>query len=1198
MSLFELASPIVTFIVDGPLWVTSLSKITLVLLIAWSVHYALAQSNPRWRLVLWRNVALGLIAIAAIDSLRFSPFTSMVNVSKIASLQVERDRQIVLDTQPQTSQLADEFQAINTQLVSEMPTVASVLPGNLNSKTPAPQVFNWWRFFTWIWIFGIVVAFAQRVIGHWRLNAVVQRSKSASRQVRDQSNAIADQMGVGRHVVLTSDEVASPFVCRSRLGWTLLLPKATLDVADSEDMTAILTHELAHLAGRDLSWNTIVHAVSALLWPHPLTWPISAAHVTACEHAADAESARRLGDPSSYVRTLAKVALSANAGTELPGLAMTRVSKVQSRLERVVETFGQVPVTRRRNLAFASTGLLACVMLGGFHMTYADSPTAGDQEASTGETEVIERVVKSNEADDLNIESKGSTEAWSMTINVRDSSDTPIANATLKVRAYDDRNERSSDFVEVSEGVFQGDITQGTRHLTARVSALGHVPMAANWRPDDLASGLPDKFTFQLQKGTKVSGTVVDEANQPIANAKVYIHVRTNQNLRPHRFYYDYFVTTDNDGRWVSNEMPEVLDEAWIRLEHPEFATDTTYGMSVANPPIDDLRAGTHVATMVKGVSIAGTVVDNNGVPISNASVFQGSSRFGSEFPKTRTDADGKFSFEHCRSDATVLTVSAQGFAPELIKLAVSALSKPATIELKPGNTIRIRVVDAAGDPIEDARVVPDTWRALRSLVDIEMNKQTDANGLFEWDSAPADRIKYHVLAQGYSSSRDVTLTASDKVHVVSLNRPLVLEGSVTDSVTGKLIEDFKLIPGIHWESGQTTWDRRNLRKGTAGNYKFQFDYPRFGHLLQIEAMGYEQGQSRVLKSDEGRLKLDFKLKPTDSLTGRVLRPDGKSANNVRVIIAQQEQMNEVVNGVLSDWLNRPSAVTDAEGKFTMPSQESRFAILFIGKSGVATMAGTDFQSGQDVVLSDWASIEGTVKVGRKLAKKTKVRLSQVSPRVDYQTPGFQFSGIATTDSMGKFKLTRVPPGMKFVVRRVIKDELAGTETGTDGVHLNTSAGETQRVVLGGSGRPVIGRIQVPDDVQEYRWMMFRISPVNFPAQTPDDFNNWSTEKQNQWIADRMNKEGWAGFPQEDKPSYTAAIGSDGAFRLDDVASGNYQLKLTINTPPNDKLTGVAKYIGNEIGSVMYFFTVPKMDGESSEKPFDLGTLPATMRSK
>ena len=1199
MNSFELSSRVVSAFIDGPLWLTIPVKMTILLLLAWLGHYALARSNPRWRLLLWRNVVLGLIAIVALDSLRFAPIPSMANVSKIASVQVERDRQIVPELQPPTSHLSEEFQTISTPKVSEMPASTSMPPVTFRTQTPTTQGFNWWKVFAWIWIAGIAVAFARRVIGRWRLNAVVQRSKPTSRQVHDQAIEIAKNMGVGRHVVLTSDEISSPLVCRSRLGWTLLLPKSTLDIANPDDVTAILAHELAHLAGRDLPWNTAIHAVSALLWPHPLTWRISAAHVTACEHAADAESARRLGDPSSYVRTLAKVALSANARTQLPGLAMTRVSKVQSRLERVMETFGQLPVTRRRNIAFALTALCACVALGGFHVTYADSPVTIEQESAQGETEVIERIVKSNDADDTSTEPKGSTEAGSMTIDVLDSSDAPVDNVTLNVIAHgDDSNDQSTEFEEISTGVFRVNIPQGTQHFSLRVSAPGQVPMAANWGPEDLTSGLPDEFTFRLPKGTKASGKVVDEADQPIADAKVYILVRTNQNLRPHHFYYDYFVTTDNNGRWASNEMPELLDEAWIRLEHPDFATDVMFGESVANASVDKLRAGTHVATMVKGVTVAGKVVDETGAPISNVTVFLGSSRFGSEYPKTQTNKDGKFSFEHCRPKAKVFTVVAQGFAPQLKNLAVSELSKPATIELKPPNTIRIRVVDPAGEPIGNARVVPDTWRDHRSLADVKIWRKTDADGLFEWQNAPADEIKYDVLAQGYMSSRDVVLKASDDVHVVTLNRPLVVEGSVTDSVTGKPIVDFKLIPGIHWESGQTTWDRRNLRKSTGGAFVYEFDYPRHGHLLQIEASGYEQSQSRVMKLNEGRLKLDFRLKPTGSLIGRVLGPDGKPAKDVRVVIAQPKQMNEIVNGAFRDWINRPSTVTDAEGRFTMPDEKDKVALLFLGESGVATMAGTDFQSGQDVSLKGWARIEGTVKVGGTLAKKTKVWCNQVSPAVNYLTPGFEFSGKATTDSTGKFKLAQVPPDMKVVVSRVVRDENNLTTTSTDGVYLNTAAGETHRIALGGSGRPVIGRIQVPDDLQDHRWTMFRISPVNFPVETPDGFNQWSTEKQYQWIADGRIKKPMTGFPEIDEPGYTATIAPDGTFRVDDVIAGDYELKLTINTPPNDKLTGQAKYLGNEIGSVFRFFTVPKMDGDRSDKPFDIGTIPAKLNAK
>jgi hypothetical protein len=45
----------------APTWAQLLTKATLLLVVAWVVHFSLARANPRWRTLLWRGVAVGLL---------------------------------------------------------------------------------------------------------------------------------------------------------------------------------------------------------------------------------------------------------------------------------------------------------------------------------------------------------------------------------------------------------------------------------------------------------------------------------------------------------------------------------------------------------------------------------------------------------------------------------------------------------------------------------------------------------------------------------------------------------------------------------------------------------------------------------------------------------------------------------------------------------------------------------------------------------------------------------------------------------------------------------------------------------------------------------------------------------------------------------------------------------------------------------
>ena len=47
-----------------PIWCSFSRKSRCSLAAAWGVHFSLARANPRWRTLLWRGVAVGLVLVA------------------------------------------------------------------------------------------------------------------------------------------------------------------------------------------------------------------------------------------------------------------------------------------------------------------------------------------------------------------------------------------------------------------------------------------------------------------------------------------------------------------------------------------------------------------------------------------------------------------------------------------------------------------------------------------------------------------------------------------------------------------------------------------------------------------------------------------------------------------------------------------------------------------------------------------------------------------------------------------------------------------------------------------------------------------------------------------------------------------------------------------------------------------------------
>ena len=123
-----------------------------------------------------------------------------------------------------------------------------------------------------------------------------------------------------------------------------------------------------------------------------------------------------------------------------------------------------------------------------------------------------------------------------------------------------------------------------------------------------------------------------DPEGRPIAGATVYVLVpnppSTRPDPEPHADIWDYPNKTDAQGRWHCDVVPAELADVWLRLEHPDYLSDTSY-RSTDRPPMAQLREGTGVMIMKKGLPVAGIVRDAQGRPLCDATVAQGSNRSG-----------------------------------------------------------------------------------------------------------------------------------------------------------------------------------------------------------------------------------------------------------------------------------------------------------------------------------------------------------------------------------------------------------------------------------------------------------------------------------------------------------------------------------------------------------------------------------------
>ena len=186
------------------------------------------------------------------------------------------------------------------------------------------------------------------------------------------------------------------------------------------------------------------------------------------------------------------------------------------------------------------------------------------------------------------------------------------------------------------------------------------------------------------------------------------------------------------------------------------------------------------VIVLAQGPSVSGRVIDAAGRPVKGARASFGYDRFAPTIPTATTNERGEFMLENCARGPSIVTVLADGFAPQTGDVRVEEHTRPVEIQLtEPGSVLRCKVVDIAGKPVAGAFFGADTWRGHRSL---GFHVTTDNNGRFEWKSAPKDVVLYDAGKRGYMSSRHVPLTAEDRDHIITLHPELMITGRVTDA--------------------------------------------------------------------------------------------------------------------------------------------------------------------------------------------------------------------------------------------------------------------------------------------------------------------------------------------------------------------------------------------------------------------------------
>jgi len=751
--------------------------------------------------------------------------------------------------------------------------------------------------------------------------------------------------------------------------------------------------------------------------------------------------------------------------------------------------------------------------------------------------------------------------------------------------------------------------------LALEVTKPGFARAYVEW-PDTTA--IPQEWTAELGKAVTIGGEVRARNGEPVSGATVIVSGLVKDvvgQMVPVPFDS---VRTDAAGKWQSAQVPERFDNLSFVVSHPELipaefeqGTDTSAANVVT---AEALVARTASMELEPGIAITGTVADDQGKPISSASVYALlSMQERSELKRAKTDGAGRYRFVVTEPGAVTLAVEAKDFAPKYVKSEAQAGMPAIGFTLEKGRAVRGKVSDKEGKPIAGVAVQAASWAGRTPL---SWGTVTDGEGKFQWSFAPKGRVMLGFSKEGLSSTYHQA-SSNDVELAVVMTEPFQLSGKVLDAETGEPIQRFTINPGHAYGPDEVfRWERGESVPGTNGTYSITGEDQRAPRVkYAAHAPGYHPAMTPAYEG-EGRQSFDFKLKRGIGIRGVLESADGSPLAGATVVLLNRgESAYMDKGGEFREGISQGQAVkTDDQGRFQFQPDLEPQGVVVAHQQGYAAVDADQVAATGKVKLEPWGRVKGSVKMKGDESKRL-VALHSVHYQYEDDEPGPPRVWVylnAEPDEEGSFRFEKVPPGERKVYVQYKLGEGLRLIPLSHGTFVNVMAGETSEVVLGGMGRLVVGRAQVEGPgSEEVNWLKGKsalcpLVPHDIESEAPYNKRFDSPEERTKAYETyaKRHREYWrseAGRArQREAREYILLFNEEGSFQVDSVPPGRYTLHL-IGAREDDSAQGrmMLRYglQGASGATLAKEVVIPEPDKDGAE-PFDLGTFELKMPEK
>lgn len=362
------------------------------------------------------------------------------------------------------------------------------------------------------------------------------------------------------------------------------------------------------------------------------------------------------------------------------------------------------------------------------------------------------------------------------------------------------------------------------------------------------------EVALRFETGWSLSGLVVDEAGQPVAeaNINVYQPPEATPAWRRNRFRCGNDqprILTGMDGRFTLKHLTAEQYVLWAYKEGYTFLPEKTVGAASLDEDSIRVRSGTEQVRLVfqAQARIRGRLVGPDGAPIPR---FELNMRFMS-------DAQGAFSTPIMVTGTQQLLFGAPGMAQTTrsVKVQEGVDVDLGEVRMEPGRRVRGVVVDAeTGAPQAGAevRVVGPAREQEEGLARLPLFMKAQDDGTFEFPHVESEPLHLEVSHDNYRMAR-VALGTSDASVTVRLVSGAIVAVSAVDSAGRPLDADVRLIP----ERESASWENLEVVKGSGHRTGLE---PGFYWVQVSAAGGMTEGfaPQRVEIPEQGQVKLAF----------------------------------------------------------------------------------------------------------------------------------------------------------------------------------------------------------------------------------------------------------------------------------------------------------------------------------------------------